>query len=148
MNADRTVSLQSYLKARRKDLDLRIEHDVDVIRLRERLEQKEARIAELERLVSEQQIAFPLAWNLTRIQTLILKFLLKRNFANSDQIHAFLYADRIDGGPETENVRVHICLLRKKLKPHGVTINWLAGVGYRLDDEAKNRIRSSSKRAG
>jgi DNA-binding response OmpR family regulator len=120
--------------------------DYEIVHLREQLEQKEARIAELERLIADQQIAFPPEWDLTRIQTRILRFLLKRNFANREQIHAFLYADRDDGGPELENVRVHICLLRKKLKPHGVNISWLVGMGYRLDDDTKELIRASSPR--
>jgi len=121
--------------------------DYEIVHLRAQLEQKEARIAELERLIADQQITFPPDWDLTRIQTRILRFLLKRSFANREQIHAFLYADREDGGPELENVRVHICLLRKKLKPHGVNISWLGGMGYRLDDATKEKIRSSSARS-
>ncbi|MET1415092.1 helix-turn-helix domain-containing protein [Roseibium sp. HPY-6] len=120
--------------------------DYEIVHLRAQLEQKEARIAELERLIADQQIVFPTQWDLTRIQTRILRFLLKRNFANREQIHAFLYADRDDGGPELENVRVHICLLRKKLKPHGVNINWLVGMGYSLDDDTKEQIRASAIR--
>ncbi|MBG6147560.1 MAG: helix-turn-helix domain-containing protein [Roseibium album] len=118
--------------------------DYEIVHLREQLERKEARIAELERLIADQQVIFPPEWDLTRIQTRILRFLLKRTFANREQIHAFLYADREDGGPELENVRVHICLLRKKLKPRGVNISWLVGMGYRLDDDTKEKIRTTS----
>ncbi|MEQ8784587.1 MAG: winged helix-turn-helix domain-containing protein [Roseibium album] len=126
------------------DLVLRIEIDCETERLRERLERKEARIAQLEQLVFEQQIIFPLEWKLTHAQTLILQFLLKRGFASTEQIHTCLYADRIDGGPEIEIVRVYICQLRKKLKPHGLKIIRVVRLGYRLDEETKTKIRWSS----
>ncbi|MEM9631838.1 MAG: helix-turn-helix domain-containing protein [Pseudomonadota bacterium] len=119
-------------------------HNRELNRLREQLEMKEAQIAALQTLVSDRKIQFPHDWELTRIQVQILRLLLKRNIATPEQIHAFLYADREDGGPDVGNVRVHICLLRKKLKRHNVVISWIAGEGYSLSYEMKDLIRKAS----
>ncbi|MBG6205364.1 DNA-binding response OmpR family regulator [Labrenzia sp. EL_126] len=110
-------------------------------RLRDQLDVKDAEIAQLRRLIADQETMFPPEWDLTHIQARMVRFLMKRQAATREQLHTYLYGDREDGGPGLENVRVHICLLRKKLRPLGISVGWNHDGGYFLDDETKNRIR-------
>lgn len=110
--------------------------------LREQLDVKNAEIAELRNLMEDRKISFPPVWGLTRIQGRILRFLAKRTAANREEIHTFLYGHQEDGGPDLENVRVHICLLRKKIKPLGMAVGWSQDGGYFLSEETKDRIRA------
>ncbi|MBN9669930.1 helix-turn-helix domain-containing protein [Roseibium aggregatum] len=109
-------------------------------RLRDLLDVKDARIAELEGLVSDRVVSFPQEWDLSQIQSEMLRFLLKRP-GKKESLHAALYWDRDDGGPDVRNVPVHVCLLRRKLKPHGIEISWLPDRGYFLSDDMKLKIR-------
>ncbi|MBG6158275.1 DNA-binding response OmpR family regulator [Labrenzia sp. EL_159] len=113
-------------------------------RLREQLEIKEAAIVELRGLIADQSVQLPPQWKLTRIQCRILRFLLKRSAATREEIHAYLYGHKEDGGPDLENIRVHVCLLRKKLKPLDVTVGWCQDGGYYLSTKTKDKIRSKS----
>lgn len=56
------------------------------------------------------------------------------------QIIRRVYSGTIDGGPDRaeESVRVMICLLRKKLRPHGFTISHGKSGGHR--DPTKYRL--------
>lgn len=108
--------------------------------LREQLELKDAEIAELRGLIFDQEVRIPSEWNLTRIQARILRLLLKHDAATREKLHTCLYGDRADGGPELDNIRVHICLLRKKLKPRGMSVGWCQERGYYLDEPTKSRI--------
>jgi len=110
-------------------------------RLRDLLDVKDARIAELEGLVSDRAVRFPPEWDLSQIQSELLRFLLKRHTATQETIHAFLFAERKDGGPNLSIVRCHVFHLRRKLKPHGIKVDWLPDRGYFLSDNMKRKIR-------
>tara|TARA_R110000868_G_C10589282_1_gene739420 strand:- start:75 stop:488 length:414 start_codon:yes stop_codon:yes gene_type:complete len=44
-----------------------------------------------------------------------------------------------------QRTKVAVCKLRKKLKPHGIEIKVLRGVGYYMDNENKRKLRRVSK---
>ena len=55
-------------------------------------------------------------------------------------MHAAI-ADDDSPGSEVEIVRVTICRLRQKLQPHGLAINTVWKIGYRIDGDSRVKIR-------
>lgn len=85
----------------------------------------------------------PLVLRLTPHESLLLAFLLQREQASKDQILSALYSLRPDGDePEMKIIDVYVCKIRKKLKPFGLEIVTLRGLGYAVPKVAKDRIRA------
>lgn len=78
---------------------------------------------------------FPLAWSLFQTEQAILVRLASADVAVSI---ADLAQDRVrTGGPKGRAVKVHIHNIRKKLEPHGIRINTVRGIGYRLAPDCR-----------
>lgn len=78
----------------------------------------------------------------TRQQSVVLGYLLKRSEATKEQLHQAIEATRGDSKDETDAklVDVLVCIIRKKLKLHELSIKTMWGRGYLI--EAKERARA------
>ena len=55
---------------------------------------------------------------------------------------AALYEPGVDDEPEMKIVDVFICKLRKKIRPFGLEIATVWGLGYRMSPETKAKARA------
>jgi DNA-binding response OmpR family regulator len=82
----------------------------------------------------------PVEWGLTPSQAGIMRLLIKRGTATYAACMAALYSDRV-AQPDVKIISVFILRMRKKLKPFGVEIRTLWGVGYALDEATRSRFK-------
>jgi DNA-binding response OmpR family regulator len=108
------------------------------IRLLEENDALRQRVAELEALTFN-RFEFPEAWGLKKTGTRLLSALMRVEFLTHEQAMTALYPD----GERTGNaVGQQVHLLRKKLAGRaGLLIENLHGVGYRLSEPAKAKLR-------
>ena len=99
------------------------------------------RIAGIEAALTDELDAWRIA-GLTPMETTLLALLLKRDSASRSQIMAVCYGADPDAAPEDKIVDVMVSKIRRKLRPLGVTIENIHGVGYRLSAASKARIRA------
>lgn len=74
---------------------------------------------------------------LTRQEDILFRHLASREIATQRSILLALYSDRADDPPGWNIVSVMICKMRPKLRPHGISIELVWGVGYRLTGHEK-----------
>lgn len=108
-------------------------HDALVDKLEDENDVLRARIANLEKLLLSHAPSVPIEWQLTASERLVFSTLVSRERVTKDQIMAALYRDLHRDEAEPKIVDVFICKLRRKLKPFGIKIETVWGVGYYLD---------------
>ena len=88
----------------------------------------------------------PPAFGLTSAEAKIFALLLKRDQVSREAAMVALYED---GGPDIEIniINVRVCTMRAKLKPFGIGIETVWGVGYRMSPEAKARAKAHLEQA-
>ena len=126
----------------------------EVTRWRERAESYRLRVQVLEnelevfrerdRLVTDVvDIGYRVYLRLTGKEALILTCLMLHESCTKSKIMHFVYGGRLDAdadiGPKIVDVFVH--RLRQKLKKHGIEIETIRGVGYRLTPAQKQKVR-------
>lgn len=110
-------------------------------------ERLRARVRELEEAMGMDFLA-PLEFGLTGCESRVLGILLARDICTKKAIYAALYDSFIDDRDrEPKIVDVFICKIRKKVRPFGVEILTVWGVGYQMDAAAKDLVRSFMLRA-
>lgn len=113
----------------------------EYIQMRERIVELEATVAGLRGLL-RQGCTFTADWDLTVSQERLLSALLTRP---SLTYHQAGVAMRPDGAALLDDpyapVTVQIHSLRKKLAAAEIEITTMRGVGYRLDEENKKKVR-------
>lgn len=62
--------------------------------------------------------------------------IMDKGFAPREVLFDMLYGDDLDQ-PDIKIIDVEVCLLRRKLKPVGIKIDKVWGVGYSVTKEAK-----------
>lgn len=94
---------------------------------------------ELETLKSNLGMDFvaPLEFRLTPHETKILGRLMKGGPVNKRSLMDCVYTKGIDDEPEIKIVDVFVCKMRKKVKPFGMEIKTIWGVGYQLSPDSK-----------
>lgn len=81
-------------------------------------------------------------WRLTDAYAGMMALLCEREYATYDQL-------AVAGNVASQGaVKVHICYIRKRLRPHGIEIKTLWGVGYYLDAENKAKVKAGIVSAG
>lgn len=80
----------------------------------------------------------PIEWRLTGSETKVFGRLLKAGVATKDAIMATLYRDAGKDEAEIKIVDVLVCKLRKKLKPFGLEITTVRGLGYVMPQPTKD----------
>lgn len=86
-------------------------------------------------------VVYPSAWGLNRQESLILGALACRPVARRQALLLALYGDRrADDLPDPRVLDVYVCKLRAKLRPQGIAIDAIRGVGFRLDDATRARL--------
>lgn len=113
--------------------------------LRDRIDLLEARNEELEAALGLKTV-LPGVLDITEAEGKILGMLYASPaIVRRAAIEAVLYAGRADADLPA-NIRkvidVHVCRLRQKLGPHGVSIGLSHGVGYFMTGENKARLRA------
>ena len=98
-----------------------------------------ARVKELEDRLGI-DVAIPHEWKLTKTERAIFVMLVRREIVQKTAIFDELYAERSDGGPETDVINVFVSKLRRKVQPHGVEILSSYGVGFYLAPEVRARL--------
>lgn len=78
---------------------------------------------------------------LTVMQSRLLGALMAREVVGKEALMIALYGDRKQDWPDDKTIDIHAFNLRRKLAVHGVEIRTVRGIGYVLDDAAKDRVR-------
>ena len=84
----------------------------------------------------------PLEFGLTGSEARVFGVIMKREVATMDACMAALYRDEGRDEAEPKIVDVYVCRMRKKLKPFGIQIRTVWGVGYAMDPAAKEIVAS------
>lgn len=80
---------------------------------------------------------WPAEWCLTGKEGRIVGALMARETCTKVQLMAALYQPGVDDEPEIKIIDVFVCKVRKKLRPFGINIETVWGVGYRMTPAAK-----------
>ncbi len=105
-----------------------------------RCQRLDDRIAELETLLGL-SCPVPPALRLKPVCARLLGCLLRRERWTRDDLYVALYDDPASA-PQIKTIDVHMVHLRAALKPHGITIETLWGVGYFMTREMKARTHA------
>ena len=117
----------------------------DVTFLHQEIEHLEARVRELETALSG-GLVVPAALGLKPMQSRLLAVLVARPVATFPML-----MNAITRGcytPDRQTVRVHICGLRRALKPHGIAILTRLDVGYEMPAADKARTMALIAKLG
>ena len=114
--------------------------------LEETIRRLEDRVLELEEAMCLRVLS-PLEWGLTQNESRLIGALLERELLTKDAAMAALYRDRGMDEPDVKIVDVFICKARKKLKPFGIEITTVWGVGYFMRPECKTSARQQIEAA-
>ena len=98
------------------------------------------RIEHLEREMFSGDLVFPVEWMLTGSEQRVVGLLLARPFARKEQIMTALYRDLHRDEAEIKVIDVFVCKVRKKLKPFGITVRTVWGVGYAIDEPQRGLL--------
>jgi hypothetical protein len=109
----------------------------------ERIQILEEEIRELRAVISPPGLVGGfLALGFTRMQSAILAALLGRSVLSRQQLMAVMYPDPDDRYDRPlKLVDAHLSLLRRRMKPFGLTVDCTWGVGYHLTAETKAKLR-------
>lgn len=107
------------------------------IRLLEENDALRQRVRELEDLTIG-RFEFPEAWGLRRTATRLLSALMGAEHLTHEQLVAALYPD---GDRGRNAVAAQIMILRRKLAPRGILVETLFGVGFRIPEADKGKLR-------
>jgi hypothetical protein len=109
----------------------------------ERIQMLEEEIRELRAVISPPGLSDGfLAIGFTRMQSAILAALLGRGTLSRQQLMAVMYPDVDDRYDRPlKLVDAHLSLLRRRMKPFGLTVDCTWGVGYHLTAESKAGLR-------
>jgi hypothetical protein len=79
-------------------------------------------------------------FHLTRLHSRLLLRFVRRGHCTKDMVHDTVEDNR--GNPDEptlkKNVDVHICNMRKRLRPFGLSIHTIYGIGYTMPNEARD----------
>ncbi|QPC44500.1 winged helix-turn-helix domain-containing protein [Kaustia mangrovi] len=78
---------------------------------------------------------------LTVMQSRFLGALMSREVVGKEALLVALYGDRKQDWPGDKTLDAHAFKLRQRLAVHGIELRTVRGIGYALDDAAKDRIR-------
>lgn len=71
----------------------------------------------------------------------LCEILLRRGQVSNEQLITAMWGGSEPGGADNV-IKLYVCKARKVLKPLGVDIQLLRGVGYRIPDEDRARLRA------
>ena len=120
-------------------------------RLRARVRALEDQVADLEeeKLRLQEELDFerfgevgwepPREFGLTKKEAAVLKALTGRDRCTKDYLLDAMYGVT-EEAPGIKIIDVFICKLRAKLKPHGISISTIWGVGYELTPETREAL--------
>jgi two-component system cell cycle response regulator CtrA len=100
---------------------------------REQIETLQERIRQLQALLAPEKYPIPFEWRLSGRERRTFLALSGGEFRTKEAIFGFLYFDMPGDPPDIKIVDMYIHKLRCKLKPFGVRIDTVWGVGYQLD---------------
>lgn len=111
----------------------------EIQRLRDRIEQLEEMLG----INPSTMTKISLSLGVTKSQAKMLGILMKREVVSWDAMHFALYGDRPEADqPESEaNLRKHIIHLRRRLEPTGIKVDAVYGLGWKLANEHKAKLR-------
>lgn len=122
-------------------------HDLEVNRLRienkqlrERVEDLEYDLKELHGQVNGAKLFFPIEWALTARETDVLRYLVVNTVGEKKAIHRAMYPREWDA-PDLKIMDVFICKLRRKVRPFGVEIDTVWGIGWSLNSGLREKLR-------
>lgn len=86
-------------------------------------------------------VVYPAEWRLTPQESTMLRTIACRPVARRRALLLALYGERRpDDLPAPKVLDVLICGLRKKVRPHGITIEAVLQVGFRIDAATRARL--------
>lgn len=85
----------------------------------------------------------PLEFGLTGSEMKVFGRLLKPGIATKDALMATLYRDAGRDEAEAKIVDVFVCKLRRKVKPFGIEIATVWGLGYQMTQESRDHFMAT-----
>lgn len=112
--------------------------------LEERVERLTQELADARRASSWQM---PLQWGLSPSKGKLMAALVERPIVSKDDLHAVLYRDDPDGGPDDKIICVFIRKIRRKIGPFGWSIATFWREGYWIPAEQRELIKAGAVRS-
>ncbi|MCP4384885.1 MAG: winged helix-turn-helix domain-containing protein [Hyphomicrobiales bacterium] len=106
-------------------------------RLRDENEVLREHNLQLQELIRPDNVLIVDDWRLTQFERRLFRCLTTRTWCPYDILMAALYADQPGDHPDARILRVMVSKMRTKLRPFGVEIETVWGLGYRLRDRKR-----------
>lgn len=90
----------------------------------------------------------PLAWGLTRAESVLAALLVARPVMTHEAALLALYSDRADEAVSPKLMSVFAFKLRKKLARFGVPLRTVWGTGYAFDPAVRDALKAGAERLG
>jgi len=114
---------------------------VEIVHLRERLEDTEAQVREFQKVESGIADKLVRVASLTVYEAIVVSVLMQHEKASKSRLYNALYGHILNSGPEPKIVDIFICKIRKKFAPHKIEIGTIWGWGYEMKRPDKDRLR-------
>jgi hypothetical protein len=115
-------------------------YERQIAELRDQLEQAQETILQLEQILEARGINQYKGVKLTKNQQTIVDMLLMTDgTCTNKSLYAALYSSKEGYKPSSHVIRENVRVIRKQLKPHGINIENVHGIGYMMTSE--NRIK-------
>ena len=102
-------------------------------------------VGQLERLVYAADWTPPTEWRLTQMHARMFGLLLTRGLVSRPQFASALWSLRPDCGlPGEAAIDMHLCRMRRRLKPFGIRVDGVRDQGWRLTGELVARLRAEA----
>lgn len=86
-------------------------------------------------------LKWPAQWRLRPIEQRMLGVLVQRREVSRETMLAAMYGAVGLDEPDSDTLGVHLCYLRRKLKPLGVTFETIYGWGFFMSKEMVEKVR-------
>lgn len=123
--------------------DLRGALSTEVVHLRERVDELESLVREMNAETGDEELLIDFNPHLTTTERKIVGLLMKFSRLSKTRIFESLYGNRPNDAPEPKIVDVLVCKIRKKFAQTnlGVAIKTIWGFGYAIEPEDIKRLR-------
>lgn len=115
----------------------------DPAAMQKQIDDLEYENGKLRAALAEENVQMPALLGLTHGEATVFRVLLKRLFATRETILLVLHGAATARDPKI--VDVYICHIRKKLKPLGIVINPVRGIGYEIDKQWRDKFMEAAE---
>lgn len=115
----------------------------EIARLRDKLEDSQDLVRELRAARQSDRFALVGVAHMTPKEAILADALLQSGRVSKERLYHTVYGAHLtQDQPQPKIIDVFVCKIRPKLKPHGIEIQTIWGLGYEMLPDSKARLRA------